>query len=87
MEPSKRIYPPNPRDNANIFSALFMTWTIPLFKRGYEKALQLEDMLRPLETDHSNLLGDCLEKWAINPVKFSSKLTMSTSQRDLTYFH
>lgn len=62
MDSAKQKYQPSPQDNTSFFSALFLTWTIPLFKKGYEKDLQIEDMSRPLKSDHSNLLGDRLEK-------------------------
>lgn len=63
MESSQRKYSPNPRDNASILSIIFFAWTLPLFKKGYEKVLQIEDMFQPLNADHSKLLGDRLEKW------------------------
>ena len=62
MESTQQKCSPNPRDNTNIFSILFFTWTIPLFKKGYGKILQIEDMFQPMKSDHSNLLGDRLEK-------------------------
>ncbi|EFN66324.1 Probable multidrug resistance-associated protein lethal(2)03659, partial [Camponotus floridanus] len=41
-------------------------WTISLFKTGYKKILELEDLFDPLKVDRSNLLGDRLEKrWKI----------------------
>lgn len=62
MESSQQKSPPNPRDTTNFVSALFFTWTFPLFKKGFSKILQMEDMFRPLKCDHSDLLGDRLEK-------------------------
>lgn len=32
-----------------------------MFKMGYRKVLQMEDMYRPLKCDHSDSLGDRLE--------------------------
>ncbi|OAD54851.1 hypothetical protein WN48_06051, partial [Eufriesea mexicana] len=37
-------------------------WTIDLFKTGYRKILQTEDLYTPLKIDRSNILGDRLEK-------------------------
>lgn len=62
MESSKRRMDENPRETANIFSILLFSWTIPLFKKGYYKVLELEDIFRPLNVDRSELLGDRLEK-------------------------
>lgn len=52
---------PNPREKTNFLSIIFFAWTIPLFKKGYGKILQLEDIFQPLNEDKSNLLGDRLE--------------------------
>lgn len=61
METSQQKFLPNPRDSNNILSTLFFTWTIPIFKQGYGKILQMADMYRPLKCDLSNSLGDRLE--------------------------
>lgn len=53
---------PNPRDTANIFSILFFYWTIPIFKRGYQKLLEIEDVFRPLLADKSKTLGERLQR-------------------------
>jgi ATP-binding cassette, subfamily C (CFTR/MRP), member 4 len=52
----------NPRENANIFSILTFWWTIDLFKTGYRKVLELNDLFKPLKVDESASLGDRLEK-------------------------
>lgn len=62
MESSQRKLPPNPRDNTNFFSKIFFLWTIPLFKKGYSKILQMEDMFRPLKVDLSESLGNRLDE-------------------------
>lgn len=61
MDRSQQKFLPNPRDSNNVFSILFFTWTIPIFKAGYRKVLQMEDMYRPLRCDLSDSLGDRLE--------------------------
>lgn len=61
MDTTQQKFRPNPRDSNNILSKLFFTWTIPIFKMGYKKVLQMEDMYRPLKCDLSDSLGDRLE--------------------------
>lgn len=61
MESTQRKYQPNPRETTNILSVLFFTWTIPLFRKGYSKVLEMSDIFQPLTSDHSDLLGNRLE--------------------------
>lgn len=61
MESTKRTLPPNPREHSNILSILIFTWTIPLFKKGYAKILELDDIFQPLNADKSESLGDRLQ--------------------------
>lgn len=61
MESSQRKWPPNPRESANILSIIFFTWTWPLFKKGYQNILKLDDIFKPLRCDKSETLGDRLE--------------------------
>lgn len=61
MEATRRKLLPNPREKANILSVLFFAWTVPLFKKGYAKILQLDDVFQSLNVDKSELLGDRLE--------------------------
>ncbi|XP_058822716.1 ATP-binding cassette sub-family C member 4-like [Topomyia yanbarensis] len=64
MESIRRKLPQNPRENANLLSILTFWWTIDLFKKGYTKVLELQDLFRPLDVDKSDSLGDRLEeKW------------------------
>ncbi|XP_033189527.1 ATP-binding cassette sub-family C member 4 isoform X1 [Bombus vancouverensis nearcticus] len=66
MDSSNSKSKPNPRVKASLLSVLFWWWTIDLFKTGYRKVLQTEDLYSPLKTDKSNYLGDRLEKrWKI----------------------
>ncbi|CAH0558003.1 unnamed protein product [Brassicogethes aeneus] len=53
---------PNPRDKANPLSILFFSYTIGIFKKGYRKDLEAEDLYNPLKSDKSTILGDRLEK-------------------------
>lgn len=61
MESTQQRFAVNPSEKANFFSKILFTWTIPLFKLGYVKMLQMEDVFRPLKEDHSDSLGDRLE--------------------------
>lgn len=61
MESIQRKLPSNPREKTNFLSILFFTWTIPLFKKGYAKVLQFDDIFQPLKSDKSDVLGDRLE--------------------------
>ncbi|XP_076757866.1 ATP-binding cassette sub-family C member 4 [Xylocopa sonorina] len=66
MDTSNVKSKPNPREKANLISVLLWWWTIDLFKTGYKKILQTDDLYNPLKTDRSNVLGDRLEKqWRI----------------------
>ncbi|XP_029164699.1 probable multidrug resistance-associated protein lethal(2)03659 [Nylanderia fulva] len=66
MYSTKTKSKPNPREKANIVSVLLWWWTIGLFKTGYRKDLEIEDLFDPLKADESGLLGNRLEKqWKI----------------------
>lgn len=65
MKSSKIELSQNPYEKAGFLSKLLYFWTIPLFKRAYDKELQLEDIFKPLETDRSEFLGNKLEKYVI----------------------
>lgn len=54
--------PNNPREKASIFSQLTFFWTFELFRKGYSKILNLDDLYRPLNEDQSTLLGNLLER-------------------------
>lgn len=62
MEQSEQKSADNPRENANIFSVLTFWYTLDLFKKGYSKVLEPDDLFRPLKVDESGTLGDRLEK-------------------------
>lgn len=62
MESSRRVLSVNPREKSNIFSILTFTWTLPLFRKGYSKDLQMDDIFQPLKCDRSELLSERLEK-------------------------
>ncbi|KAG5875254.1 hypothetical protein JTB14_011933 [Gonioctena quinquepunctata] len=64
MDITKENYNPNPRENANPLSIIFFTYTYGMFKRGYKKTLEADDLYNPINSDRSTVLGDRLErKW------------------------
>ncbi|KAK6195726.1 hypothetical protein SNE40_001091 [Patella caerulea] len=62
MDESRRHVNPNPVLNANIFSRIFFWWLNPIFKIGYERPLEVEDMYNVNTEDSSDTLGDQLER-------------------------
>lgn len=62
MEQSEQKNSENPRESANIFSVLTFWYTLDLFKKGYTKVLEINDLFKPLKVDESGTLGDRLEK-------------------------
>ncbi|XP_055676629.1 probable multidrug resistance-associated protein lethal(2)03659 [Lutzomyia longipalpis] len=69
-----KTLPNNPRESANFLSRITFFWMIDLFKRGYRKSLELQDLYKPLTTDRSAILGDRLEeKWQDQLRKTSSR--------------
>lgn len=52
----------NPHDKANIISKIFLTWSFPLFRRGYKEGITVNDLWRSSESDQSGRLGDRLEQ-------------------------
>lgn len=59
----KRKLHANPRQTANLLSILFFGWSIPIFKRTYDKTLDSSDACEPLLQDRSAALGDRLERY------------------------
>jgi ATP-binding cassette subfamily C (CFTR/MRP) protein 4 len=62
MDFTKEQYNRNPREKANPLSVLFFTYTIGMFKKGYSKALDVDDLYSPIKSDRSTILGDRLER-------------------------
>lgn len=64
MNTTKEVNNPNPREKANAISTLLFSYTIGMFKKGYGKELDVDDLYNPLSADRSQYLGDRLErKW------------------------
>lgn len=53
---------PNPVERANLCSRLFYCWLNPIFKKGYKKELEVQDLYDVPDEDRSEKLGDRLEK-------------------------
>lgn len=66
MESGRRKLQANPRATANFFSIVFFGWSIPLFKRTYNKVLDATDVSEPLTEDRSSTLGDRLERYQLS---------------------
>ncbi|XP_027391381.1 multidrug resistance-associated protein 4-like [Bos indicus x Bos taurus] len=52
---------PNPLQDANFCSRLFFCWLNPLFKIGYKRRLEEDDMYSVLLEDRSQHLGEELQ--------------------------
>lgn len=69
METVKKKLKQNQRDLANIFSVLVFSWVIPLFKEGYSKSLDIEDLFQSRQCDKSKILADRLQRYRISKQK------------------
>lgn len=52
---------PNPSEKMTLLPRIFFVWTISLFRKGYTKVLQLDDIYESLKCDKSETLGERLE--------------------------
>ncbi|XP_061290366.1 ATP-binding cassette sub-family C member 4-like isoform X2 [Bos javanicus] len=64
---------PNPLQNANFCSRLFVWWLNPLFKMGYKRKLEPNDMYSVLPEDRSQHLGEELQGHWDQEVKRAEK--------------
>ncbi|XP_049947426.1 ATP-binding cassette sub-family C member 4-like [Schistocerca serialis cubense] len=62
MDAGRKRTRANPRKTANPLSVLCFCWTLPVFREGYTRDLEVEDLCDPLDQDYSAPLGDSLEK-------------------------
>ncbi|CAG9863640.1 unnamed protein product [Phyllotreta striolata] len=62
MDSTKVKFNPNPRETANIISQVFFGFTLPTFRKGLKKELDVDDVYNPLESDKSDYLCQRLEK-------------------------
>lgn len=70
MEQNEQKNADNPRENANIVSALTFWYALGLFKKGYNKVLGIDDLFKPLKVDESGALGDRLERFVDELMKY-----------------
>ncbi|XP_066562799.1 ATP-binding cassette sub-family C member 4 [Amia ocellicauda] len=61
MEPLPKDERPNPAGKANLFSKVFFCWLNPLFRIGYKRKLEEDDMYKVLPEDRSDRLGEELQ--------------------------
>uniref|UniRef100_A0A669CSM2 Multidrug resistance-associated protein 4 n=1 Tax=Oreochromis niloticus TaxID=8128 RepID=A0A669CSM2_ORENI len=61
MEPLRKEAKDNPSASANLLSKIFFCWLNPLFRIGYRRKLQEDDMYKVLPEDASDRLGE--EYW------------------------
>lgn len=62
MEHGEQKRTNNPRENANPVSIATFWWSLDLFRKGYSKILEMEDLYQPLKVDESASLGTRLER-------------------------
>lgn len=62
MDFTKERLNPNPREKATPFGLLFFTYTIGMFRKGYSKTFEVDDLYNPIKSDRSKILGDRLER-------------------------
>ncbi|XP_076435453.1 ATP-binding cassette sub-family C member 4-like isoform X2 [Babylonia areolata] len=62
MDESLRHFNPNPTLSSNIFSKLLFSWLNPLFRKGRQAPLEVEDMFNVTPDDSSDHLGVTLER-------------------------
>ncbi|XP_015522174.2 ATP-binding cassette sub-family C member 4 isoform X1 [Neodiprion lecontei] len=62
MDAKKKQVLRNPKETANILNWLFFGWILPIFREGYKRDLQIEDLYDPLKSNESESLGDRLER-------------------------
>nr|QNH67887.1 ATP-binding cassette transporter subfamily C member 4 X4 [Brachionus rotundiformis] len=62
MDERVRKHHPNPFNNANYFSKIFLNWISPLLSLGKERPLKEEDLYSPISDEESKFLTDQLER-------------------------
>uniref|UniRef100_A0AAX7UNR1 Multidrug resistance-associated protein 4 n=1 Tax=Astatotilapia calliptera TaxID=8154 RepID=A0AAX7UNR1_ASTCA len=63
MEPPRKEAKDNPSASANLLSKIFFCWLNPLFRIGYRRKLQEDDMYKVLPEDASDRLGEELQRY------------------------
>ncbi|CAB1327868.1 unnamed protein product [Coregonus sp. 'balchen'] len=73
MEPVKKDEKTNPSATANLFSQVFFCWLNPLFRIGYKRRLEEDDMYKVLPEDGSERLGEELQRHWDHEVQKAAK--------------
>ncbi|XP_051165172.1 ATP-binding cassette subfamily C member 4-like [Leptopilina boulardi] len=64
----------NPLENGNVFAFLCFSWIFKIFRTGYKKELELNDIYNCLDEDNSQTLGNLIYKvWKAENEKYNSK--------------
>ncbi|XP_069389413.1 ATP-binding cassette sub-family C member 4 isoform X1 [Paralichthys olivaceus] len=73
MEPPRKEAKDNPSASANLLSKIFFCWLNPLFRIGYKKKLEEDDMYKVLPEDASHRLGEELQWYWNHEVQRAAK--------------
>uniref|UniRef100_A0A8C9R3X4 Multidrug resistance-associated protein 4 n=1 Tax=Scleropages formosus TaxID=113540 RepID=A0A8C9R3X4_SCLFO len=73
MEPLSKDAKANPSATANLFSRVFFCWLNPLFRIGYKRKLEEDDMYKVLPEDGSERLGEQLQRYWDHEVQKAAK--------------
>ncbi|MEQ2168223.1 Multidrug resistance-associated protein 4, partial [Goodea atripinnis] len=73
MENVRKDVKENPAATANILSKIFFCWLSPLFRIGYKRRLEEEDMYELLQEDRSEVLGQELQRYWDREVQKGTK--------------
>uniref|UniRef100_A0A7N8Y2U6 Multidrug resistance-associated protein 4 n=1 Tax=Mastacembelus armatus TaxID=205130 RepID=A0A7N8Y2U6_9TELE len=73
MEKVSKDAKTNPAATANILSKLFFWWLNPLFRTGYKRRLEEDDMYEVLEEDRSERLGQDLQRYWDHEIQKAAK--------------
>ncbi|XP_017337542.1 multidrug resistance-associated protein 4 isoform X1 [Ictalurus punctatus] len=73
MEPVGKDAKTNPAASANIFSQILFCWLNPLFRIGYRRRLEEDDMYKLLPADGSKRLGEELQCYWDHEVEMATK--------------
>ncbi|XP_023271735.1 multidrug resistance-associated protein 4-like [Seriola lalandi dorsalis] len=75
MEPLRKEAKDNPSASANLLSKIFFCWLNPLFRIGYKRKLEEDDMYKVLPEDASDSLGEELQWYWDQEVQQAAKET------------
>ncbi|XP_017568412.1 multidrug resistance-associated protein 4 isoform X1 [Pygocentrus nattereri] len=73
MEPVSKDAKTNPAASASVLSQIFFCWLNPLFRIGYKRRLEEDDMFRVLPEDGSKRLGEELQSYWDREVQMATK--------------